>query len=213
MVKVIRGALCDELTYLYIDESTNHGFVIDPGSDGKQLAQLIKDQGFIIEKILITHGHGDHIWGAEDLRKEIGVPIVIHEEGKAYITDPMWNLSISLTGTVVKFEADEYVKDGDEICLQANPEFKLQVIYVPGHSKDGVAFYDATHNLIFVGDILFAGSVGRTDLYGGDTVQLLKGIQDRIFTLPPKTVVYPGHGIKTNVGYEKRTNPVFHMYD
>lgn len=213
MIKRVKGALCEELTYFYIDDTTNHGFVIDPGLEGKSLAKYAKEQGYIIEKILLTHGHGDHIWGAQSLREELGIPIVIHEEGKAYITDPIWNMSISLGGKAIHFEADEYVKDGDIIALKSNAQFNLKVIYIPGHSKDGVAYYDKAHQLVFVGDILFAGSVGRSDLYGSDTGALLNGIRSRLFTLPPETTVYPGHGIKTTIGYEMKTNPVFHFYD
>lgn len=213
MIKRVKGALCEELTYFYIDDATKHGFVIDPGLDGKRLASYAKEQGYVIEKILLTHGHGDHIWGAQSLSEELNIPIVIHEEGKAYITDPIWNMSISLGGRAISFEANEYVQDGDKICLKENPDFMLQVIYIPGHSKDGVAYYDARNQLVFVGDILFAGSIGRTDLYGSDTQALLNGIRLRLFTLPPETKVYPGHGIQTTVGYEKKTNPVFHLYD
>lgn len=213
MIQVLTGGLFEELTYLYIDDSTKHGFVIDPGMDGEALADYIQKNGLIIEKILITHGHLDHIRGAEKLRELLGAPIVIHKEGKIYLEDAAWNLSTGFFGEPMTLSADEYVEHGDEIVLKANPAFKLRVIYAPGHTEDGVAYYSEKDQVAFVGDIIFEGSVGRSDLPGGNAMRLLNAIRAQIFTLPDETILLPGHGGQTTVKRERETSPVFNFYD
>ena len=213
MIEVIRGILCEELTYLYIDETTGYGFVIDPGADGERLANYIHEKGYVIEKILLTHGHGDHIYGAERLRALIGATIIMHKEGKAYVTNPDWNLSYMLCGEAISFEADEYLEHGEEIQLEVNPSFKVQLIHVPGHTTDGACYYAKEEGIAFVGDTIFAGSVGRSDFPGGNTMRLMSTIRAQIFTLPEQTILYPGHGPSTTVRREIDTNPVFNMFD
>ena len=213
MIQALSGGMFGELTYLYIDDVTKHGFVIDPGVEGGKLVNYIKEQGFVIEKILLTHGHIDHISSAKELRDALGASIVIHKEGKIYLEDPKWNLSMNYFEVPLTMEADEYVEHGDEIVLEANADFKVQVIYVPGHTADGVAYYSKKEGLAFVGDIIFEGSVGRSDLLGGNAVKLLDGIRKQIFSLPDETVLFPGHGNQTTVKKERETSPVFNFYD
>lgn len=213
MIQALSGGMFGELTYLYIDDATKHGFVIDPGVEGEKLVNYIKEQGFVIEKILLTHGHIDHISSAKEVRDALGASIVIHKEGKIYLEDPKWNLSMNYFEVPLTMEADEYVEHGDEIVLEANADFKVQVIYVPGHTADGVAYYSEKEGLAFVGDIIFEGSVGRSDLLGGNAVRLLDGIRRQIFSLPDETVLFPGHGNQTTVKKERETSPVFNFYD
>ncbi|MBU3803932.1 MAG: MBL fold metallo-hydrolase [Candidatus Cellulosilyticum pullistercoris] len=213
MIQALSGGMFGELTYLYIDDVTKHGFVIDPGVEGEKLVNYIKEQGFVIEKILLTHGHIDHISSAKEVRDALGASIVIHKEGKIYLEDPKWNLSMNYFEVPLTMEADEYVEHGDEIVLEANADFKVQVIYVPGHTADGVAYYSEKEGLAFVGDIIFEGSVGRSDLLGGNAVKLLDGIRKQIFSLPDETVLFPGHGNQTTVKKERETSPVFNFYD
>lgn len=213
MIQVLAGGLFDELTYLYIDDTTKHGFVIDPGMDAEVLANYIKEQGLIIEKILITHGHLDHIRGAKDLKERLHVPIVIHKEGELYLSDPNWNLSLGFFNEPITMSADDYVSHGDEIALKANPKFKVRVIHVPGHTTDGVAYYSEEEGIAFVGDIIFEGSVGRSDLPGGNAMRLLNAIRAQIFTLPEDTVLFPGHGNQTTVKKERETSPVFNFHE
>ena len=213
MIEIARGLLCEELTYFYIDEKTKHGFVIDPGADGKRLAEYAKEKGYVIEKILLTHGHGDHMYGAEALREATGAPIVMHKEGKIYANDPSWNLSTALCGQAISFDADIYLEHEDEIVLEVKPEFKVKMIHVPGHTTDGVAYYSEKEGLAFVGDIIFAGSVGRSDFPGGNGNTLYQEIRAQIFTLPDETVLLPGHGMQTTVVRERETNPVFNLYE
>lgn len=213
MIQALAGGMFGELTYLYIDDVTKHGFIIDPGVDAEKLVSYVKEQRFVIEKVLLTHGHLDHIRYAKEVRDALGAPIVIHKEGKIYLEDARWNLSLDYLETPLTMEADEYVEHGDEIVLEVNADFKVQVIFVPGHTADGVAYYSVKEGLAFVGDIIFEGSVGRSDLLGGNAMRLLNAIRAQIFTLPGETVLLPGHGNQTTVKKERETSPVFNFYD
>lgn len=201
-----------EHTYFFIDEATKHGFLIDPGAEAQHLLQKIQTEGFIIEKILLTHGHFDHIGAVEEIRQALGCPVFIHVEGKKYLEDPDWNLS-GVYGTGFTVVADGYVEHGDMITLETNPDIALRVIYAPGHSADGVAYYSEKEGIAFVGDIIFKGAVGRSDMPGGNMNRLLSAIRAQIFTLPNETVLYPGHGDATTVRQEKDTNPYFNLYE
>ena len=189
-------------SYFYIDETTRHGFLIDPGAEPNRLKQIIKDKNYIIEKILLTHGHFDHTGGVEVLSRELSVSYYIHEDGEKFLEDVHYNLSIHCNRRVVLNNA-KYLKDGDTITLEANPEIKLDVIHTPGHTPDSVVFYDKDNNNAFVGDTIFKGSVGNPEYIGGDREQLYESIKNKIFTLPPETVLYSGHSDKTTVGTEK----------
>ncbi len=208
MIATMTVGMLQEHTYFFIDDKTKHGFIIDPGAEGERILKYIEQEGLVIEKILITHGHFDHISAVEYLKKALNVPVVIHTEGKRYLEDVNWNLS-SMHIQSFTLEADEYVNEGDEIVLEANSEMKLRVIHVPGHTLDGVAYYAEQEEVAFVGDIIFQGSVGRSDFIGGNGALLLQGIREKIFTLPEETLICPGHGDTTTVKIEKATNPYF----
>lgn len=212
MIQILSGGLFGELTYFYIDDTTNHGFIIDPGANAEAILKLIDERGWTIEKILITHGHVDHILAAPALKEALGCEIVIHQEGEKYLADPEWNLTGDF-GETLSFAADRYVAHGDVIALEANPDFAVKVIHAPGHTADGVAYYSEKEGVAFVGDIIFQGSVGRSDLPGGNTLRLLSAIRAQIFTLPDDTVLFPGHGERTTVKSERETSPVFNFYD
>ena len=212
MIHNLTVGMLQEHTYFYIDEQTKHGFIIDPGAEAPRLLAYIKEQGYVIEKILLTHGHVDHIGAAEAIREALGCDIIIHQEGKKYLEDANWNYSSQL-GDPFTLSADHYVEHGDEIVLDANGDFKVRVIYAPGHTADGVAYYSDKDRIAFVGDIIFAGAVGRSDLPGGNSNRLLSAIRAQIFTLPDETILYPGHGNATTVKKEKETNPVFNFFD
>lgn len=189
--------------YFYIDEQTRHGFLIDPGAEADRILQKIKDNKWVIEKILITHGHFDHIGAVQKIHQELKIPYFAHQKGKDYLTDVNYNLSVFFGKSVILNKA-EYLKEGDEVTLQANPDIKLKVIYTPGHTQDSVIYYDINNNTAFVGDTIFKNSVGRTDLPGGNTQQLYQSIEEKIFTLPNETVLYSGHSEPTTVREEKR---------
>lgn len=189
--------------YFYIDEQTKHGFLIDPGAEADRILQKIKDNKWVIEKILITHGHFDHIGAVQKIHQELKIPYLAHQNGKDYLPNVNYNLS-AFFGKSIILDKAEYLQEGDEVSLEANPDIKLKVIYTPGHTQDSVIYYDVNNNIAFVGDTIFKNSVGRTDLPGGNTQQLYKSIDEKIFTLPDETVLYSGHSEPTTVREEKR---------
>lgn len=197
--------LCEILTtnaYFYIDEKTKHGFLVDPAAEPEKLLKIIKENGWTIEKILITHGHFDHIGAVEKLAKELDVPYYIHSNGKQYLINPQMNLSSFFEQNISLTDA-KYLQDRDEITLSTAPDIKLKVIYTPGHTADSVIYYDPNNNVAFVGDTIFKDSEGRTDLPGGNTAQLYESIRNKVITLPDNTVLYSGHTEQTTVQNEK----------
>ena len=188
--------------YFYIDEQTKHGFLIDPGAEAEKLLNVIIENGWIIEKILITHGHFDHIGGVDEISQKLNIPYLAHKNSQNYLTDGNYNLSAFFVNEI-KLNNALYVDEGQNIVLEANPAVKLRVIYTPGHTQDAVIYYDMNNKLAFVGDTIFKNAVGRTDIPGGNEQQLYQSIREKIFTLPDDTVLYPGHSEPTTVGAEK----------
>lgn len=194
--------------YFYIDENTNHGFLIDPAAEPEKLLHIINDNNWMIEKMLITHGHFDHIGAVQKLHNELNIPYCIHENGKDYLSNPMLNLS-AYFGNSISLKDAQYLKENNIVTLDENPQTKLKVIYTPGHTQDSVLFYDEANNLAFVGDTIFKASIGRTDFPGGNSQQLKESIQDKVFALPDKTILYSGHSEATTVEVEKKN---FHIF-
>ena len=197
-------------SYFLIDSETNHGFLIDPAAEASKLLKYIKVNNLVIEKILITHGHFDHIGAVKEVSETLNIPVYIHEKGEKYTQNPIWNLSSSC-GQNITIEATSYMKNNDLIKLEANSNIVLRAIHVAGHTLDGVVFYSENEKAAFVGDNIFYGSIGRSDFYGGDLVTLLTEVKHKILTMPEDTVLYPGHGQSTTVRHEKNTNPYFNM--
>lgn len=189
-------------TYFYIDEKTKHGFLIDPGGDADKLLSLIKQQNWKIEKILLTHSHVDHIGAVEEISSHLSVPYLIHRSGKELLADPQYNLSKYFGSGIILNDAIIF-DDGDNITLQSDSRIALKAIHTPGHTPDSSIFYDADNKLAFVGDTIFKASVGATHHPGGNEELLQRSIADKIFSLPPETVLYSGHTEKTTVAAEK----------
>ena len=169
-------------------EGTKEATVIDPGMESEketeQILNFIKQNGFHIKYIINTHGHPDHIAGNAIMKKATGAPILIHE-----------NHSVGV-------QADRKLRDGD--VLQVGT-FKLVVLHTPGHTKDCISLLG--DNVVFTGDTLFAGSVGRTDFPGGSYEELMRSIKTKLLCLPDSFKVYPGHSPPTTIGEEKIHNP------
>ncbi|WP_069997371.1 MBL fold metallo-hydrolase [Cellulosilyticum sp. I15G10I2] len=212
MIQKLTVGMLQEHTYFFIDEVTKHGFLVDPGDEAERILNKIKQEEWVIEKILLTHGHFDHIGAVAKIKTSLGCLVVIHEEGKDYLHNPEWNLS-GRYGEAYTVDADYYVKHGDVITLEANSNMNLKVIHAPGHTTDGTAYYSEKEHIAFVGDIIFNGAVGRCDNPGGNMNRLLSAIRAQIFTLPDATILYPGHGPYTTVKHEKDTNPFFNFYE
>lgn len=192
--------------YIIWDEATKNGIVIDPGDNGDKILKFIKKTGVNIPYIINTHGHIDHVGANLYLKDILRAKIGIHELDKELLGNSFVNGADLLMLPFTEHNADFFLKDGDEVKVDG---VLLKVIHTPGHTQGGVCFYCEEIKSLFSGDTLFDGSIGRTDLPGGNYEQIISAIQNKIFCLPDFVKVYPGHGESTSIGTEKRENPFF----
>ena len=190
--------------YFYIDDATRHGFLIDPGAEADKLLEIIEREQFTIEKILLTHGHFDHIGAVNEMQAKLGVEVCMQGNGRDYIKNPVWNLS-AYFNLNMKLDDVTYIEDFSDINLSANKNFGLKMIPLAGHTTDGAIFYSENDSVAFVGDSIFLNSIGRTDFPGGDEITLRKNLRDKIFTLPDDTILLSGHSDTTTVANEKNS--------
>lgn len=205
-LKVKRRVLsaCQTNCYYVYREGADDIVIIDPGSNGEIVYDDIKGLGFEkIAGILLTHGHGDHTGGARRLKELSGAKIYAYEDESEILKDPEKNLS-GWFGTAYGFEADEYFYDKQTFTMAG---VTFTVFHTPGHTKGGCCYYVEEDDVLFCGDTIFNGSVGRTDFYSGSINELARSIRDRILTLPDETKLYSGHGDRTTVEYERKYNP------
>ncbi|MCI9400977.1 MAG: MBL fold metallo-hydrolase [Lachnospiraceae bacterium] len=205
-LKVKRRVLsaCQTNCYYVYREGADDIVIIDPGSNGEIVYNDIKGLGFEkVAGILLTHGHGDHTGGARRLKELSGAKIYAYEDEAEILKDPEKNLS-GWFGTAYGFEADEYFHDKQTFTMAG---VTFTVFYTPGHTKGGCCYYVEEDGVLFCGDTIFNGSVGRTDFYSGSINELARSIRDRILTLPDETKLYSGHGDRTTVEYERKYNP------
>lgn len=198
-----------ENTYIVFNENKN-AFIIDPGNfsevENNVLNQFIVDNELKVQNILLTHAHIDHVLGLQKAFDKYKVPILMHEMEKEILDrNPM---DANRFGFFFKpFEGEISYLNENEIISLDEDDFKI--LHVPGHSPGHIAFYSEAQKFIISGDVLFEGSIGRTDLYKGDAQELLKSIREKLFVLEDETKVYNGHGNPTTVGFEKSYNPFF----
>lgn len=195
--------------YLAWDKTTKDAIVIDPGDEPEKIIREIKNNGLNPKIMFITHGHIDHMAGAQGIKDAYPeIQVTGHKEDAAMMTSPVENLGAMMGLNVTGPEFEKLVEEGDIVSIG---ETKLKTLYIPGHSRGSVClFYDGGKDespALFDGDVLFYMGIGRTDFPGGSAKALLSGIQKKIFTLPPDTTIYPGHGPETSVGFEKSNNP------
>lgn len=175
--------------------------VIDPADEAEKILTRVKELGLNVKAVILTHGHFDHTAGAGKIQKDTGAPVYIASGDADLLVNPGWMTKIA---PPIKLKIDEVVqvKDGDQIVCG---DLQLKIFETPGHSEGSISIYSPGY--LFCGDLLFRGSVGRTDLPGGNWDVLLCSLREKILTLPDDTKVFPGHGPQTTIGKERLANP------
>ncbi len=202
MIKcVLVNGYIPENTYFYVNDKTNHCFLIDPGYEGKRLLDIANKNNYIIDKIILTHGHFDHIGAINEIRKNIDIEVYAYIDSEKYLTNSYYNLSRFLGGEEVIINDVKYFRDGDIISLDDG--FSVKVIHTPGHTEDSCVFYSEKDKVLFSGDTLFNNGIGNTSFPGGNYDTLISSIKNRILTLDDEVKVYPGHGDETSIRSEK----------
>jgi hydroxyacylglutathione hydrolase len=188
------------------DEQTMKGAVVDPGGDLDRILAAVESKGVTVEKILITHGHLDHAGHAAELARRLGVKIEGPHKDEIFWLERLGNDQGRMFGFPPGevFTPDRWLEDGDTVTVGSET---LQVFHCPGHTPGHVVFYSPTAELAIVGDVLFRGSIGRTDFPKGNHADLINAIRSKLFTLPDDVEFIPGHGPMSTIGDEKRSNP------
>jgi len=184
--------------YIVEDEGTKEAMVIDPGDDAAAILKVIDSRELKVRYIINTHAHFDHVGANKQIKDATGAGIVIHALlGATKDQARMFGMTAPSSS-----KADRYVKHGDVLTAGG---ISLRVLHTPGHSSGGISLVGG--GFVFTGDSLFAGSIGRTDLFGGDLMTLITSIKENLMTLPDETVVLSGHGPQSTIGEERRENP------
>jgi hydroxyacylglutathione hydrolase len=190
--------------YLVGCEETSQAAIIDPSWEGRSIVAMAENDSWQITHILLTHAHFDHIGGLQELKSATGAPIYAHPDAIDMLRDATMSAAFFGMRIPQPPPPDEMLSDGQVLAVG---ELQLHVLYTPGHAPGHVCFHLPEYRVLFDGDVLFQGSIGRTDLPGGDYDALMTSIKDRLLTLPDDTRVFSGHGSPTTIGQERRTNP------
>ena len=193
-----------ENCYIIGDEQTGTGALVDPGDEGARIALAVEHTGLDIGQIIITHAHIDHVGAVAALVDEYACPVLMHAEAEPMLQQlPTQAMMMGLRFGKVP-SVDRHLEDEEVLEVGG---LRLRSLYTPGHAPGHLAFYLEDEGLVLSGDALFAGSVGRTDLFGGDMDLLMRSINERLLTLPDETKVLSGHGPETTIGEERARNP------
>lgn len=195
--------ICQTNCYFVYQEGEKDVIFFDPADKGDYIYEALKEKGFQVAGILLTHGHFDHIWGTNKLRELSGAPIYAYEEEKVLCEDAAVNVSEQV-GRPYTVIPDRYLKDNEEITIAG---MTCRLLATPGHTVGSCCYYFAEEGILIAGDTLFQDSVGRTDLATGSMGALVRSVKEKLFVLPEETKVYPGHGEATTIGHEKKYNP------
>jgi hydroxyacylglutathione hydrolase len=194
--------------YFLSNRDTKEMVLVDPADSPVRIEEFAKKQGYKPVAILLTHGHFDHILAVDALRSAWHVPVYADAAEEETLGNCRLNLSYGMGGEPFETHADVYLKDGETFTLAG---FTFRMLHTPGHTAGGCCYYLESEKLLISGDTLFEGSCGRTDFPGGSMSQLVRSIQDKLFTLPEDVRVFPGHGDSTDIGREKKYNYVAGM--
>lgn len=204
-----------ENSYLLCDEVGGECVFVDPGcydeAESEALKSFVSSHGLKPNAIWLTHGHFDHIFGVASLARDYSILVYMSSEDKMILKrDPVYAQGVGLKAPDVSFETEDLV---DEQILASFDNGGFKVITTPGHTPGGVCFYSEENKILFSGDTLFAGSIGRTDLDGGDYDKEIVGIMEKLMLLPGDVEVYPGHGPSTSIAEERTTNPFLQPFN
>jgi hydroxyacylglutathione hydrolase len=186
------------------DEVTHEAIVVDPGDNIPEILFRLEKHGLTLRQIVITHAHIDHIGGAALLKKATGAPVLLNQKDLALLNIVEIQAGWLGVPTPQVAPPDASAEDGLTIGLSSLP---AEVLHTPGHTPGSICLFFPEQHLLLAGDTLFAGSIGRTDLPGGDGRQILRSLRDRLLVLPDATRVLPGHGVETTIGEERQSNP------
>ena len=189
--------------YLLCNMDIKECVLIDPADSQDEISRMIDESGCSLKGILLTHGHFDHIMAADAVRDKYGVKVYASCDEKNTLEQPHINLGEAY-GLNLSVKADVWHKDGEILKLAG---FDIEALHTPGHTEGGSCYYIREIGVLFSGDTLFCGSVGRTDFPGGSMSEIVRSIKEKVMVLPDDTKVYPGHGEGTSVGYERENNP------
>ncbi len=188
--------------YVLGDEKSKEAVVIDPGGDFEKIERTLKELKLRLKYIVLTHGHFDHIGAVAQLRRATNAEVLIHQKDAFMLSSAGRSQPFLLESGAEPCGADRTLQEGDRICFG---QFSLEVLHTPGHTPGGISLVG--QRMIFVGDCLFAGSIGRTDLPGGSFDQLMDSIKNKLLNRGDDCLIYPGHGPASTIGEERRNNP------
>jgi hydroxyacylglutathione hydrolase len=203
-VRIFTVGPVQENCFLFRREESDRALIVDPGDEAELILSAVEQLGVTVEAVLVTHCHFDHVGAVAPVARETGAPVYVSEIERPVLADIMSYVPFAGFGPYESYEADHVLRGGETLSLAG---FSIDVLHTPGHSPGHLTYSVPDERAMFSGDVLFRGSVGRTDLPGGDWDTLMRSIRSLVDSLDPETAVYPGHMGTTTLGVERQTNP------